>query len=281
MTTPPLDDVEFLARSDHRVEVLRTLASGPRTRPDLNDETGISQPTLGRVLGDFEDRNWVERDGREYGLTPFGELVCGAFEDLLATVETVQELGDLNDLLPTDGMDFDLRELGDATVIAPTDGDAFRHVTRIEELFYGADHVRLLSPTIAPGSAEDRRERLAEFLESDRVNEGIVSVRAMEQEPLFDPTNEDLMRSIREALELERTRFYVYDGQIPLMLMIADGTTILAPTDDRGLPAAVVETGNETVRSWVEAELDEYRARAVAVTVDDLPVGRPERDDTR
>ena len=271
MTTTPLDDVEFLARSDHRVEVLRTLASGPRTRPDLNEETGISQPTLGRVLGDFEDRSWVERDGREYELTSFGELVYEAFEDLLDTVETVQELGDLNELLPTGEMEFDLRELGDATVITPAAGDAFRHVTRIEELFYGADHVRLLSPTIAPGSTEDRRVRLAEFLESDRVNEGIVSTHALEQEPLFDPENEELLGSIREALELERTRFYVYDGAIPLMLMIADGTAVLAPTDDRGLPAAVIETENGTVRAWVEAKLDEYRAQAVAVTADDLP----------
>lgn len=267
----PLDDVEFLARSDHRVEVLRTLASGPRTRPDLNDETGISQPTLGRVLGDFEDRNWVERDGHEYELTPFGELVYGAFEDLLDTVETVQKLGDLNELLPSDEMDFDLRELGDATVITPEPGDAFRHVSRIEELFYGADTLRILSPTIAPGSTEDRHVRLAEFLESDRVNEGIVSTRAREREPLFDPANEELLGSIREALELERTRFYVYDGPIPLMLMVADGTTILAPIDHRGLPAAVIETGNGTVRAWVEAKLDEYRAQSVEVTADDLP----------
>ena len=271
MTTTPLDDVEFLARSNHRVEVLRTLASGPRTRPDLNGETGVSQPTLGRVLGAFEDRNWVERRGQEYALTAFGELVRGAFEDLLDTVEVVQTLGGLSDMLPTDEMDFDLRELGDATVITPAAGDAFRHVTRIEELFYGAETLRLLSPTIAPGSTEDRRVRLAEFLESDRTTEGIVSTHALGQEPLFDPANEDLMGSIREALELDRTRFYVYDGSIPLMLMVADGTALLAPTDDRGLPAAVIETENGTVRAWVESKLDEYRARSMEVTADDLP----------
>ena len=271
VTETPLDDVEFLARSSHRVEVLRTLASGPRTRPNLNGETGISQPTLGRVLGAFEDRNWVERRGQEYALTPFGDLVKEAFEDLLDTVGTVQRFGDLNELLPTEEMDFDLREFADATVITPGDGDAFRHVTRIEELFYGADELRLLSPTIAPGSTEDRRVRLAEFLESDRVNEGIVSTHALEQEPLFDPANEELLGSIREALELDRTRFYVYDGPIPIMLMVADGTTVLAPTDDRGLPAAVIETENETVRAWVESKLDEYRARSMEVTAEDLP----------
>lgn len=271
MTPTPLEDVSFLARSDHRVEVLRTLASGPRSRPNLHETTGIPQPTLGRILGDFEDRNWIERDGREYALTAFGELVVGEFEDLLDAVAVVQNLGEVLQQLPTEEMGFDLRAFADATVTRPEPGEALTHVTRLTELLYRTDHIRVLTPTIAPIPAEDRHERAAAFLDSDRVGESIVSAEAMRQEPLFDVTDETSVGFLREALESGRVRLYVYGGSIPLLLMVADGTAVLAPTDENDVPVAVIETENETVRAWVEAQLDEYRKRATEVTTEDLP----------
>lgn len=91
-STPPdpMDEVEFLARSDHRVTVLRTLSDRPRTRADLHDATGIPQPTLGRILGDFTERNWAERDGHEYALTEPGMLVAAAFDFQLLAVGTAR-----------------------------------------------------------------------------------------------------------------------------------------------------------------------------------------------
>jgi predicted transcriptional regulator len=119
MTSTPLDDVEFLARSSHRVEVLQTLATGPRPRPVLHDETGIPQPTLGRILGGFEDRNWVERRGQEYALTELGALIVAEFENLLDTVATVNRVGAVLVDLPTEELDFDVRAFADATVTTP------------------------------------------------------------------------------------------------------------------------------------------------------------------
>ncbi|WP_255195723.1 helix-turn-helix transcriptional regulator [Halorarius litoreus] len=270
--TAPLDDVAFLARSGHRVDVLRTLVSEPRTRADLHDETGISQPTLGRILGDFEDRNWVERHGHGYALTAAGALVADAFDDLLDTVEIVQNLGAVIQLLPTEEMDFDIRAFADATVTSPEPGEALTHVTRLAELLYQTDHIRVLTPTIAPGPEEDRRQRAAAFLDSDRVSEGIVSAEAMQREPLFDVGDEASLGFLRTALESGRVRLHVYDGPIPLLLMVADGTAVLAPTDEHDTPVVVIESTNETVRSWVDAQLDAYRERATELTTEDLPV---------
>lgn len=58
--TRQLDEIEFLARSAHRVGVLDVLAAGPRDRDDLRTATGASSPTIGRVLSDFEDHRWIE-----------------------------------------------------------------------------------------------------------------------------------------------------------------------------------------------------------------------------
>jgi hypothetical protein len=68
-----LEDIEFLSRSPHRVRALRTLRAGPADRDDLRAATEASKATVSRLLNEFEDRNWVVRDGHEYELTDPGE----------------------------------------------------------------------------------------------------------------------------------------------------------------------------------------------------------------
>jgi predicted transcriptional regulator len=262
----PLDDVEFLARSAHRVEVLQTLASGPWTRPDLHDKTGISQPTLGRVLGSLEERHWVERDGREYVLTAFGELVVKDFSGLLGTVETVQRLGEVIPLLPTEQMDFDARLFCDATVTTPTTGDVFRHVRRVETLVYDADHLRLLSTTVAPGSPKEHLDRIEKFLAGGQVVESVLTINTLDQS-MADP---EIAEIFAEITSFDRVQLYLYEGTIPQMVGVSDGITFLVPFDDQGMPAAVIETTNETIRSWAEATIDEYIAKSTKLTADIL-----------
>ncbi|WP_416838901.1 helix-turn-helix transcriptional regulator [Haloferax sp. DFSO52] len=264
----PLDDVEFLARSPHRVEVLQTLMSGPWSRPDLHDETGISQPTLGRVLGSLQERNWVEQTGRTYALTALGELVAEEFTDLLDTVETVQRLGKVISLLPTEQMDFDVRLFGDATVTTPTTGDAFRHVRRVEDLVYDADHLRLLSTTVAPGSPEDHLERIEKFLAGDQVVESVLTINTLDQS-FADPEIADIFA---EVMSFDRVRLYLYEGTIPQMVGVADGVAFLVPFDDQGIPAAVIETTNPTIRSWADKTIDEYIENSIALTADTLSI---------
>lgn len=268
MTPTPIEDVSFLARSAHRVEVLRTLASGPRSRPDLHEVTEIPQPTLGRVLGDFEDRHWIEREEREYALTALGELVVAAFEDLLDTVEVVQTFGEVLQLLPTDEMDFDLREFADATIWVPEPGDTLSHIRRMEEVWFAADNTRLLGSTLGPASFERRREHAREFVDGEQRSETVVSTAMLEQ-GMSDP---ELNRMIREHWDPERMRGYLYEGHIPLILTVADETAMLAPTDENGIPTAVIATGNEVVRSWVHDRIDEYREQATELSLDDLPM---------
>lgn len=262
----PLDDVAFLARSSHRVEVLRTLSAGALTRPVLHEVTGVPQPTLGRVLGAFEDRHWVERRGREYALTSSGDLIVDGFADLLETVALGHHLGATVSRLPTDEMDFDLREFADATVVTPEAGDAFGPVDRLTELFFAAEHARILVATPPPGTREDHRDRAERFHESDRRVESINSAATLDQ-ALADPESAAL---IREGLESDRLALYRYDGPIPLVLAVADDASLLAPTNDHGVPDTLVETDNETVRSWVEDRLDAYRARSTEVTSGDI-----------
>lgn len=261
----PLDDVAFLASSPHRVTVVQLLREGPWLRPDLHDQTGISQPTLGRVLGSLQDRNWVEQAGREYRLTSVGALVTGEFLGLLDTIETVHQLGDVIDLLPIDQLDLDVRSLGGATVTAPDPSDVLGHIRRIEELVFDADQVRILTPTMLPDSVEkllDRHDGV-----SSLYHEAIFTGDAVE----IGLENPGLVASARELLDTHSVDLFRYDGTVELMLAILDERAVIGPLDEEGLPRAFVESDDETVRSWVEAELDAYRDASAPITLADLP----------
>ena len=59
--TTSLDAVDWLTRSEHRVEVLEALTEGQRLRSELQELTGISRVTSNRMLAELEDRNWIDR----------------------------------------------------------------------------------------------------------------------------------------------------------------------------------------------------------------------------
>ncbi|MFC6726379.1 MarR family transcriptional regulator, partial [Halobium palmae] len=67
-----LSEIEFLALSANRVRVLDQLAESEYSRRDLAELTGASQPTLGRILHDFEERAWVTRGPEGYAATATG-----------------------------------------------------------------------------------------------------------------------------------------------------------------------------------------------------------------
>lgn len=270
MTAAPLDDVAFLARSDHRVAVLDTLADGPRTRRDLHEGTGISQPTLGRILGDFEGLGWADREGRTYRQTALGALVDEEFGDLLVAVETVQRVGDVLAALPAEELaGLDLRAFADATVHRPEPGDRLSHIRRMETVWFEADRTRLLGSTLGPASMDERKTHARRLVDGEATMtvETIVSA-PMATQGMSDP---ELWEMVLEHWDPERMRAYLYDGPIPLILCLADGVAMLAPTDDHGIPTVVVESEDERVRAWVESRLDAYRAASTEFTPYDLP----------
>jgi len=90
--SPSFDLVSFLTRAESRVDVLLALASGPRTRPELRDETGVPRATLSRVLADFRERDLASRNGRRYRTPPLGGVVALELESSVESVETARAL---------------------------------------------------------------------------------------------------------------------------------------------------------------------------------------------
>lgn len=260
----PLSDIEFLARSDHRVTVLETLTREGQTPNELQEETGISRATIGRVLGDFEERGWATRSGRTYVRTPFGDLLSEEFTSLLETVEMIQRIQMLAQWLPLDELNVDLRAFQDAVVTMPNRSDVLAYIRRSEAMLRDASQVRILTSSIFPDTLEGQVESV---IAGEQTQEAILTSAALDA-AFTDP---EVTTWTREIIESDNATVYRYEGPIPFMLSVLDDTAVIAPLDDYGVPRALVESCNEEIRSWVNRTLDQYRDEAVRLTLEMVP----------
>jgi predicted transcriptional regulator len=259
----PLDDVDHLARSPHRARVIRLFADGDVTRRELHEETGISQPTLGRILGSFQARHWLSRDGQTYSLTPRGRLVATAFEAFLDVVETAQRLPASADFDPLLRLGFEPEWLADVEVATPDRDDSYAHIRRGRESIRASDRIRELSPGPMPGMAEV----IAGQLRSGDLFVETVFPRDAIDAFVADPANRALFV---EMLETDRFDLYAFDGSVPCYLARQGDRAAIELNSAEGSLVAFVTTTDEAVLAWVESVVDDFRDRAERVTVDDL-----------
>lgn len=251
---PPIEDVAFLARSAHRVAVLEALADGPRGRDDLRVETGASDPTIGRVLGDFEARGWTRRDGRAYALTQPGAFVADHFGTLLAQMDTERRLRDVWRMLPgeLDGFTLDLVADGVVTTVEP--GDPYAPANRCASFYPKTDRVRGFDAALtAPHNFETLSELITEGLEAEFVIPSDVSRNLRASYPEADgamASSDNLTTWWNDALPL--CRVIVFDDRV--------GVGGYDP--DSGVLAVYVDSGSPELREWAVATFERFRREA-------------------
>ena len=247
----PLEEIEFLARSTNRVEVLQLLASAPQTRADLATATGASQATLGRILEDFADRSWVSRDGEEYVATATGELVAEGVDELVALLETEAKLRDVVAYLPTAELGFDLRRLADATVTVPTRTRPSAPLQRVLDAMAGATTLRAFSHTLNEQSLATARDRVAA---GEQTFEAVLSAGAIEALAADDV----LWRRLRTLAESDDAEIRVRREEVPVAVTVADDTVYLLVRDDGGILRASLHTDDPAVREWADQAFSGY-----------------------
>ncbi|WP_049927483.1 helix-turn-helix transcriptional regulator [Halopiger goleimassiliensis] len=257
-----LEEIEFLALSPNRVRVLELLADGRYTRRELADETGASQATLGRILGDFADRSWIVREDSEYTTTATGRLVAEGFADLQEILETEHRLRDIVSYLPTDHLGFDLRRLSDATITTPSRTRPNAPLTRLLELLEGADEVRTASHAF--------NEQTLRVIEK-RTTSGEQAFEGCFSRSAIDALTEaaDLRRRLGSVLGSDNATVAVVD-RVPLAVMVVDDVVYLLLRDDQGILRASVDTDDPEVRSWAEETVERYWSEAAVLEADDL-----------
>jgi predicted transcriptional regulator len=247
-----LEDVEFLARSPNRVAVLQSLSTGRRSRSDLAAETGASQATLGRILGDFEDRSWVRRVDGRYEATATGELVADALSDLVAVLDFERDLREFVEFLPTASMGFDLGRLADATVTVPTETRPNAPLTRLLDLEAAADEVRAFSHAFNEQSLEVIADRAA----ADAVRFRGVFSRAAVDALTSEPALRERLGTILDSESAAVRR--LHDRDVPVAGTVVDDRVYLLVRDDSGVLRASIDTDDPAVVEWAEDAFERY-----------------------
>lgn len=252
-----LEEIEFLASSAHRVGVLDALVERPCDRHDLRDETGASAPTIGRVLADFEERHWIERDGRWYRLTGLGAFVAERFGEFVDAMTIERRLREITPWLPyeLDGFSVDL--LTDAVVSFPGEGYPYEPMDRNRQLVEGTETIRGFGMVLLKASV------LEHFFDS--VLDGL-AVTMIYPPPVFDTIYAWDPELVAEAVALEHHDVYVHDD-LPNsewcgLCLTDDHLSICCYEPDTGMLRSLVDTDATQAYEWGESIVDRYRADA-------------------
>ena len=239
----PLDEIEFLARSTNRVEVLQLLAAEPHTRGELATVTGASQATLGRILEDFVERSWVTRAEHTYSATATGRLVGEGINELVSVLETEGKLRDIIPYLPTAELQFDLRHLADATVTTPSRTRPSAPLQRVLDGMRGARRLRAFSHTLNEQSLTTAHDRVTA---GDQEFEAVLSTGAIDALAADDR----LWTRLRTLADHDDAEIRVSHEEVPVSITVADDTVYVLVRDDGGILRAAIHTDDSTVRTW-------------------------------
>lgn len=254
--TDPVEQISFLTRSKSRVRALEILLeAGPVTQRELRTRLDASRSTTARTLTALENRDWIEKEGGSYRLTPVGKIVAEEFGELVASLRMTEELSEFLTWFPYSEFDVDLAQLRESTITTSSSSDPYAPGRKQTELLQTANRFRGFLPAIDLEGTRVVREQIAE-----RGFEAEIVVSADVGETIATGEFADLFRA---QLETGRLTVLAHDGDLPFYLGLADADTVqIGVEDDEGFPRALLETDSEPVRSWAESVYRTYRREA-------------------
>ena len=254
-TSTPLDDVEFLARSEHRVTVLDALAERPRSRASLRAETGASSSTIGRTLRAFEERNWIRRVGGQYEVTQLGAFVATGMRDLIDRLETERKLRDVWQWLPNEASGFTVGMATDAVVTVAEADAPYRPVNRFASLLRGTDRFRFVGFDVAllEPCKDELRRRIVDGMDTRIIDPPSVARYILSTYGEHCST----------TLESGNLTVRIHDDLPPYGVSLFDDRIAVSCYDqDSGMVRVLIDTDSPETREWAESTFEAYRREA-------------------
>jgi len=255
-----IDDIEFLARSPNRVQILETLAeTGHAEKDELQATIDGSRTTLTRNLYALEDRGWIQTANPTCTVTPAGQELVEDFLDVVKSMEVGMRFEEFFKWLSADEFDLDIQALADAELFTPEQEDPYaminRHVEKLEE----TEHSRVLLPLTGLHAHETGHEQI---LTNGAEVELVVTpdvADTHQSAPKYDELTTEMVATNRFDL-------YVYEGTIPYGLALLDETVQIL-VDEDGEPRAMLESDGEQVQQWAEHTYETYKNEALPVSL--------------
>ena len=254
------ETIEFLARSPHRVGILEALHDGPTDRSRLREVTDASSATVGRVLSDYQDRRWVNRDGADYALTPLGAFVADHFLTLRDAMDVEGKLRDVWRWLPHEMPGFSVELFADAVVSYPGPAYPYQPVERLGQLIESTSTMRGFDSIVFKSS---NLETACGAILDGMTFEYVFTPEALEGTFAWNPDR------MREVAECENASVLVHE-HLP-----ASDRCGLGITDDRagicchdaetGALVAVIDTDAPEAREWALSAFEQVKKEAKPV----------------
>ncbi|MFW6448106.1 MAG: helix-turn-helix transcriptional regulator [Halobacteriota archaeon] len=247
----PIDDIAYLARSQHRVEALVAMTERPRSRSELCELTGVSSSTVRRTLGEFQDRIWVRRTGYQFVATPLGEAVATGMEALIERVETEQAMRSVWASLPEIFSDFDVETWAEFHITVAEPDAPYRPIARFDDLIETAASLRIIRPEVA--MMEPCFDRICQLVH-DGVDVTIVDRPSC---------HEYFLRTYpeRSISLLEYDNFSVLEHvDLPEngIGLVDDRVTVTCFGHESGTVQALLDTEAAAVRAWADARIETH-----------------------
>lgn len=260
-TGSPLNDIEFLARSESRTTALAAIAEQPQSRADLRTLTQTSSSTVGRMLREFEKRHWIRRNGQQYEATQLGVFVASGMRELIERLETEQKLRDGWQWLPTELGGFTIEMCADAVVTVADVNVPYRPVNRFSSLlqetttfrFVGID-VALLEPC-----KDELRQRIIDGMQTEIIDPPSVAryIHSTYREHCAEPLESGNLTVLLHE-ELPPYGISIFDDRI----------AISGYNSDSGTVQMLIDTDAPEMREWAESIFESYRREARPLTLD-------------
>lgn len=260
-TGPPIEDISYLARSEHRIPTLVALTARPRTRSELWEMAGVSSSTIRRTLTEFENREWIRKDDYKYETTQLGDFVASAMVDVVERMETEQKLRDVWDWLPGEETGFEIEMCTEAVVTVADADDPYRPVNRFKSLLKETDEFRFAGLDVA--MLEPCKDELC-----DQIIDG------MHAELINPPRVAEYIRStcpelFSETLESGDLTIQLHDGLPSYGVSLFDDRIAVSGYDPDGVTVRVlVDTAGDAAREWAESIYANYRRETPTVPID-------------
>ncbi|ADD04776.1 HTH domain protein [Natrialba magadii ATCC 43099] len=254
-TDTALDDIEFLARSPHRVTVLESLAEQPQSRAALRSETGASASTVGRLLREFEARHWIVREGNEYVATQLGSFVAAGLGELIERIETERTLREVWEWLPIEASEFPIEIGADAVVTVAETSDPYRPINRFVELLRETSEFRFLGFDLAllDPCREEFCQRIIDGMQTEIIDPPHVAAAVRRMYP-------DLST---ETLESDNITVLLHEEVPPYGISLFDHRVgISGYNQDSGTVKVFVDTETPAARRWAEDTYQRFRREA-------------------
>lgn len=211
-----------------------------------------------RLLNDLDGRNWLIRDGQQYGLSDPGRFVAEEVTTLLDRMETERAVRDVWQWFPTDLPGFSLRLFADAVVSFPDPDAPYNPSPRFFELLEAADTVRAFSVrNLEPGTYEAFLRKAVEGADTELVFPGDAVGNMLKVVP------EGVTRGAAESGHLdvfERESFPMEAG-----FGIFGHRVAVFGRDSEGVARAGLVTDTTDAVAWGEATYEEVRRDASPV----------------